>query len=188
MSDTSSYKSDAFVVFHTVRKCFRPLAFTHEFSEKGVVSFLDVRLFLYESHPCWMYYPRSNKPLLPFYFTCSKLIKRDIVSSCFITSLGKSCEHKMNDSFREQSERLTTAGYQTLVQGSAAEGLLRRSLSVVNVSPDGLTQDTQNFAGIPYMHRIARNLKKVTQCGNVKVVFSAPEKLRNLCKISSRTS
>lgn len=131
-----------------------------------------------------MYQPRGNKPILPFHSAHSKLVKRGIIKSCFTNALRKSCEHKMLESFQEQSVRLTMAGYPDHVQVSVAERLLRDLQSSGHTNAGQPARERQNFAVIPYMHKIAHNLKKVAQRVDVKVLFLAPQKLSSLCKMS----
>lgn len=163
---------------------FKDFELTHELSENCEIRFLDFKLFLNNGRTCWMYQPRGNKPVLPFHSAHFKLVKRGIAKSCFMNALRKSCVHKITESFVEQSSRLTSAGYPDHVQVSVAEGLLRelKAKGTDNAVPPVTAR--QAFAVVPYMHKIAHNLKKVAQRVNVKVVFTAPQKLSRLCKLS----
>lgn len=46
-------------------------------------------------------------------------------------------------------------------------------------------QTHPKYAVIPYLHNISHNLKKIAGRANIRVVFSAPEKLGKLCIVSN---
>lgn len=169
-------------VLPAIKQCLAPLEVTCELPQDGSIRFLDLRLFLSENHTCWWYEPRANKPLLSFASAHSKLIKRGIANLCFKNALTKSCHHKMASSFDTQSKRLNDAGYPILLQVSVAERILKESRKENR-------REVSAYSGckvgvIPYMHTVSHNLKKVAQRANVRVVFSAPKKLGELCKLT----
>lgn len=89
-------------VLATFSKCLEPLVITHELPVNGSIRFLDLRLYCHPTHTCWLYEPRSNKPLLSFSSAHSKLVKRGIINICFKNALNKSCFHLVKDSFKNQ--------------------------------------------------------------------------------------
>ena len=89
----------------------------------------------------------------------------------------------MSQSLFEQNERLLCAGYPKTVIVSVAEGVLRKFRKVVCPRPDA-GQVRQKVAVVPYMHRTAHGIGRVAKRVDVKVVYSAPEKLAKMCKLT----
>uniref|UniRef100_A0A6B0V920 Putative tick transposon n=1 Tax=Ixodes ricinus TaxID=34613 RepID=A0A6B0V920_IXORI len=176
--------------------CFAPLNFTFELPEHDSIRFLDLRLRFVDDHVCWVYEPRANKPPLPYSSAHSKLVKRNIVLSFLSNALRKSCWHALDESLGKQVGRLEAAGYPRQVIVSVAEGLHRKrkiesSLSdeqkADNQGKDKERRAKEKIAVIPYVHKISHNLKKVGQRSGVKVLFTAPNKLLALCRLSCPT-
>lgn len=75
------------------------LKFLFEEPNEGVIQFLDLSLSFKEKQVCWSFRPRSRKAILDYRSAHSKIVKRGIAVSCLGTTLRKSCEHSMGDSF-----------------------------------------------------------------------------------------
>lgn len=155
------------------------MSFTHEIPAEGKLQFLDLTLTLSRSHVCWAYNPRSCRPLLPFDSAHSKTVKRAIASMCLESALQKSCVHAAPCSFYQQVQRLRSSGYSDPLLVATAESLLQK------VKGQGRRKATHKNDTrpevIPYIHKVAHNLKKVANRHNVPIVFSAPRKLSKLC-------
>ncbi|XP_075737707.1 uncharacterized protein LOC142777277 [Rhipicephalus microplus] len=179
--DSQNFQTISSDVLTVFRECLKPLVLTHESPTDNNLKFLDLKLLLDSRHVCWMYEPRSGKPLLPFSSAHSKLVKRGIANLCLVNALKKSCPHMVHHSFALQVERLTKAGYPAHVLVSVAEKL-------VTVLKRGDKPDKRNsvrksrLVVLPYVHDVSHRLKKIARDANVFVVFSAPEKLQRLCK------
>lgn len=87
VTDAGASVSKVLSIFHT---CLDPLVLTHETPSEGKLRFLDLAMFLKNSHVCWRYEPRCQKPLTPFASAHSKLVKRGIAKLCF-----KKCPRKI---------------------------------------------------------------------------------------------
>lgn len=181
--DKNAFEAETVETLTAFKECFGTLEVTHEIPVDNTIRFLDIRFVFLDDHICWCYEPRANKPLLPFHSAHSKLVKRSIVNLCFTNALKKSCEHLISSGFDQQVLRLLAAGYPKHILVAVAEGLLRKRCLVEN---DGsqLAREKGKVVVIPYIHRVSHNLKKVAMRSNVKVVFSAPNKLMDLCKLS----
>lgn len=128
-----------------------------------------------------LYHPHTNKPLLSFRSSRSKLVKRGIVKMCLTNALKKSCQHLINVSFTKQVKHLCDSEYPNHIIVSVAEGLLRQIQSKVS-SPVCPNIEKNRVAFIPYMHGSLHCLKKIAQRNNIPVAFSMPNKFSSLCK------
>ncbi|CAN7997046.1 unnamed protein product, partial [Ixodes hexagonus] len=155
------------------------LLFTHELPDNNQLQFLDINITINEQHACWMYRPRARKELLPFDSAHSKTVKRAIATSCLESALLKSCDHQVDASFKQQISRLEEAGFPCSVLVSIAETALQKMKG--RRRKDTTRQRTKRPEVIPYVHKLAHNLKKVANKYDVPVVFSAPKKLAGLC-------
>lgn len=126
-----------------------------------------------------MYSPRAKKELLPYESAHSKTVKRAIASLCLESALLKSCAHMAEASFNNQIERLRMAGFPCSVVCSVAETLLQKIKGKKKKSH--AKPGSRRPQVVPYIHRVAHNLKKVAGRYDVPVVFSAPKKLSGLC-------
>ncbi|XP_064470235.1 uncharacterized protein LOC135384986 [Ornithodoros turicata] len=169
-------------VLTSIQEALRPLETTQERMTNGSIKFLDLSLTFTEEHACWMYSPRGNKPLLPFSSAHSKLVKRSIINTCFRNAINKSCPHSMSHSMHQQAIRLEKSGYPTTLLTTVAESLLRKTSSRRQSDPE-LEDRTARTAVIPYIHKVSHKLKKMAGRADVRVVFSAPEKLIKLCRL-----
>ncbi|CAN8020541.1 unnamed protein product, partial [Ixodes persulcatus] len=173
-------------IFDTIQSTFfekgQGLKFTHELPVNTVLQFLDLRLSFFEHHTCWKYAPRSKKGLLPYDSAHSKIIKRGIVKNSLNAALKKSCVHSAGESFHDQVQRLQDSGYPSSILYDVAESI------ITSRGRQKIQRDTNiRPAVLPYIHRISHNLKKVASKFNVKVVLSAPDKLKKLCpKINNK--
>lgn len=180
--DLETFHSKVMQVLQIFRECLYPLVVTHEMPERDSIRFLDLKISFSENHTCWCYEPRSQKPVLPFSSAHSKLVKRGIVQSCFHNALERSCHHVLEASLLAQSERLEREGYPRTLLISVAEAMHRKRKRLgTDCNSDGTTAEKrEKVAVIPYMHSVSHRLKKIGQRLNVKVVFSAPDKLSQL--------
>lgn len=178
------FQTEAFKVLTKVRQCLAPLELTHELPDQGSIQFLDICLSFKDNHVCWCYEPRANKPLLPYNSAHSKLVKRGIVKLCFRNALNKSCPHLMKQSFDNQGVRLSQAGYPKQLLVSVAEALLKELKKGGNSEIEATPIEKRQTAVIPYVHKLSHNLKKIAERSKVRVVFSAPNKLRKLCRMT----
>lgn len=89
----------------------------------------------------------------------------------------------MSLSLIEQNGRLQRAGFPKAVIVSVAEGVLKKIRKDVIPRPE-TGQARQKIAVVPYMHRTAHSLGKIAKRVNVKAVYSAPEKLAKMCKMT----
>ncbi|CAN7984562.1 unnamed protein product, partial [Ixodes hexagonus] len=177
--DEEGFGAEVSSVLTTFSESLEPLILTHELPVNSSIRFLDLRLDFLDTHACWVYEPRSNKPLLPFSSAHSKLVKRGIVNMCFQNALDKSCPHQVNKGFNQQESRLRSAGYPSYLLTAVAETLLKKRPS--NSTSEG-RQVNKKVTVVPYLHGISHNLKKVGSRVGVEVVFSAPNKLAGLCR------
>nr|XP_054930737.1 uncharacterized protein LOC129386656 [Dermacentor andersoni]XP_054930738.1 uncharacterized protein LOC129386656 [Dermacentor andersoni] len=167
-------------VFH---KCDSGLVFTHEVPDKNELQFLDTRLNLTDTHVCWMYCPRSEKPILNFPSAHSKVVKNGIAFSVLFSALSKSCFHKTSKSFLTQLERLRAAGFREdairmTVQKLVKRVKLRAPSRMNNPEP---ADKKKKLVVIPYVHKLSHNLRNVAGRFDIKVVFSSPNKLIKIC-------
>lgn len=178
-------ESRALEVQTIVKDNFKPLIFTHELPVNQTIQFLDINLTFSPDHTCWMYHPRSDKPLLPYHSAHSKLVKRGIISMRFTNAIKKSCAHSMTKSLCQQSLRLSQSGYPVHVQISVAESLIKKTRTQTRDEPIAPANGRPKLVVIPYLHGVSHNLKKIAGRADIKVVFSAPNKLASLCKASN---
>ena len=158
------------------------LTFTNELPKYNSLQFLDLKLTILSDHVCCAYLPRCKKELLQYDSAHSKTLKRGIALGCLELALRRSCEHVMQDSFGNQLQRLSKAGFPRSVIGSVVESLLQK----VKASAAGAIRhleerDRVKPEVVPYIHRVSHNLKKVATRYGIPVVFSAPNKLAQLC-------
>lgn len=104
------------------------------------IRFLDLKLRFSPNHICWAHEPHASKPLLPFQWSHSKLVKRSMVRTCLWNALNKSCIHSIPESFSKQMDRLQ-AGYPKQQLSSATESFLQklRNKKVVFSAPNKLS-------------------------------------------------
>lgn len=182
--DSVSSLHDKVNILKAFRERGQGLQFTCEVpNEKNELQFLDLTLRFQDAHVCWLYAPRSAKPLLNFKSAHSKLVKNGIVTSCLHAAVAKSCFHATEESFRNQCDRLKTAGFPTAFLVSASERLLKKVNSNAQPTNQPATsqREQKRFAVIPYVHSISHRLKKVGGQYGVDVVFSSGNKLGSLC-------
>ncbi|CAN7998710.1 unnamed protein product, partial [Ixodes hexagonus] len=180
-SDERNFTSMVADVLDNFKVCMSPLEITHELPDERSLRFLDLRLLIFPYHVCWSYEPRGNKPLLPFNSAHSKLVKRSIVRLCLKSSLIKSCSHSIPTSFDGQVSRLKRAGYPISLLTSVAEKLINESRQDVCTQLKQRNKTTKPII-VPYIHNVSHGLKKIANRVQVEVIFSAPNKLRRLCK------
>ena len=156
----------------------RGLTFTCERPSDNSMQFLDLKLTFNNDHVCYMYNPRTKKSLLPYDSAHTKLVKRGIAMSCVKSALAKSCLHTTSDSLNNQLRRLDAAGFPSSLVNAVCESVLQ---GIKKKEPDQQKERDRRRPQIPYIHRFSHNLKKVTQRYDVKVVFSAPCKLGQIC-------
>lgn len=84
----------------------------------------------------------------------------------------------MHSSFGRQVERLVAAGFLTLLLVPVGQSLLNKVRGGPQCKKD---RSTKRPIVIPYLHQISYNLKKVAQSYGVPIVYSAPNKLAELC-------
>ncbi|CAN7980436.1 unnamed protein product [Ixodes pacificus] len=168
--------------FHaTFVKHSQGLRFTHELPTNSVLEFLDLQMTFQDNHLCWMYSPRSKKKLLRFDSAHPKLTKRGIVTNCLRAALNKSCQHSAGESFTIQIQRLQSSGYPESILTDVVENILMHEKI-----QDRSKEKRSRPAIVPYIHSISHTLKKVANRFDVRVVLSAPDKLKRLCpKINS---
>ena len=179
-SNCALLESDVADILHMTRDCFNPLNITHELPVDGKLRFLDLLLNFGAEHVCWRYDPRAGKPLLPFQSAHSKLVKRSVACFCVKNAVSKSCAHLMIEAVQLQSERLSQAGYPMHLQVSVAEGLLKKLVR----PPQARPSNTKKKVVIPYIRKVAHNLKRIAQKSHVPTAFSAPLKLASLCRLT----
>ncbi|CAN7996104.1 unnamed protein product [Ixodes hexagonus] len=165
-------------------RCAFGLSFTHETACSGRLQFLDLGLSFGEDHVCWAYEPRSKKGMLPYDSAHSKLVNRGIASTCLAASLKESCTHRMSDSFHAQLSRLEAAGFPPSVLLDVSETILKKIKNRSREDSEDNIRRAVRPAVLPYIHRLSHNLKKVAKRVDVKVVYSAPEKLAKMCKLT----
>ncbi|XP_065288624.1 uncharacterized protein [Dermacentor albipictus] len=174
-----TYLSTVGEVLNAFDKHALGLNFTHELPDANALQFLDLRLTFDENHVCWGYFPRAKKDLLPYDSAHSKTVKRAIASHCLESSLQKSCPHLMQTSFENQASRLVAAGFPHSVLIAVSETLLQKLKLGTRVKDD--RRKTDKPLVVPYLHKTSHSLKKVANRHGVSVVFSAPNKLAQLC-------
>lgn len=181
--DEKAFDQSVGAILDIFQKCLDPLDITHEKPEDGNMRFLDIALHSHPNHTCWSYEPRARKPLLPYQSAHSKLVKRGIVKMCIKNALEKSCVHALHSSFTQQVDRMEKAGYPRHVVVSVAETILKSYKSHHNLGERGCgTSECTKMktAVVPYVHGVSHGLKKIAKRVNVRVAFSAPQKLSRL--------
>lgn len=162
------------------------LDFTYEKPVNDAIQFLDINLKTGLSHTCWCYRTRGEKALLPYDSAHSKLIKRAIATSCMSQAIKKSCEHRVTESLSFQIDRLTKSGFTNQVLVSVAEKVLKTVVKKINKEKDSKKPKKRPIV-LQYIHKFSHRLKKVGTRHDVPVVFSAPKKLKMLCKMTNKT-
>lgn len=155
------------------------MTFTLEKPQGTLIQFLDLELDFTPDHVCYMYKPRTKKSLLPFISAHSKLVKRGIATNCLQAALVKSCQHKAEESFRNQTVRLNDAGFPVAFVINVCETLLQKVKGKDKRTKTH--EERKKTYVIPYLHRISHNVKKVAARYQVNVLFSAPCKLSKIC-------
>lgn len=114
-----------------ILKAFKRHAFRLTFMSKALnertIQFLDLLLKFEQNHVCWLYSPRSKKPLLNSSSARSRIAKYGIVVNCLRSAIlfcFQSCFHLIESSFGEQLVGPKNAGYGDGVIGSACLQLL----------------------------------------------------------------
>lgn len=182
-SDAQPAANAVFDVFVAELSCFE---LTTEHPSDNKLRFLDLELAFSDSHVCWRYAPRSQKSLLPFSSAHSKIVKRGIATACMKAALSRSCDHQVDESFLSQVARLKLAGFPATLLANIAESLLAGLKNKRSVAIQSETNSQQKVAVIPYVHKVAHNLKKVVGRAGVKLLFSAQNKLGSLCQKVNR--
>lgn len=158
------------------------LKFTSEIPSEDRLQYLDVLVKFEPNHVCWSYSPRAGKPLLNYASDHSRLVKNGIVVACFRAALLKSCCHSVDQAFRLQVSRLQEAGYPLSVLRASCERVLKTLRHNTQVVAEGeQAEDRPKISVIPYVHGLSHRLKKVAQNFEVKVVFSAKNKISSVC-------
>lgn len=168
-------------VYSEFLKCLKPMVLTHEVPVDDFIRFLDLSLHFTSSHVCWAFEPRGQKPILPYSSAHSKLVKRALVHSLFRNAVEKTCEHRMEQSFQNQVDRLEKAGYPPDVLVSVAE----KQQKELRQKKRGETKEDKKkrkLAVVPYLHEVSHNLRRIGKHAGVEVVFSAPNRLSSLVK------
>uniref|UniRef100_A0A131Z227 Tick transposon n=1 Tax=Rhipicephalus appendiculatus TaxID=34631 RepID=A0A131Z227_RHIAP len=163
-----------------------PLELTTEYPSDNRLRFLDLELSFSNNHVCWGYAPRSQKSLLPFSSAHSKIVKRGIARACMKAALERSCDHQVEASFSSQVARLKLAGFPKTLLTSIAESLVSGFKNKCSTAVQSATPPQQSVAVIPYVHKVAHNLKKVVSRAGVRLLFSARNKLGSLCQQVNR--
>lgn len=166
------------------------LSFTFEALKEGCIQYLDLSVRFGSGKICWMYAPRSVKPLLPFSSGHTKLVKNEIALSCLRSAVTKSCVHLMENSFKEQVRKLRQAGFPEAVLSWACEKLVKlvKSGTKKEVAEE-VAETKRNIAVIPNVHGITHRLKRVGSRYGVQVAITARNKLRSICaRVASRAS
>uniref|UniRef100_A0A6G5AA22 Putative tick transposon n=1 Tax=Rhipicephalus microplus TaxID=6941 RepID=A0A6G5AA22_RHIMP len=115
----------------------------------------------------------------------SKLVKNGIITNCFRSALVKSCFHTVHASFHEQVSRLQDEGYPFSVMLAVGTRLLKklRRETAPCLETGGMTGSSSKVVAVPYVHRLSHRLKKVAGKYDVKVVFSAKNKIGGVCAL-----
>lgn len=181
-----SFQADVTQALLVFQRLFEPLVLTHELPTNDTIRFLDLSITCTRDHICWTYDPRGKKSVLPFNSAHSKLVKRSIINLCLTNALQKSCPHTMERSFYQQTARLKESGYPEQIIISVAERIYRevKSKSKGSMKASAESQQKRNLVVVPYLHSISHNLKRIGKKVKLRVLFSAPEKLSKLCKLT----
>lgn len=157
------------------------LRFTYEVPNNGCIQFLDLSIFFGGSHVCWMYAPRSVKPIIDFRSGISKIVKNGVAMACLRASLKKSCPHRMNESFSRQIERLRQSRFPERHLAVLSERILQKMKMEARGGSQVRQKEGKPFVSIPYVHGVSHRLKKVGNRFGCSVVFSAADKLGRVC-------
>ncbi|XP_077564343.1 uncharacterized protein LOC144179781 [Haemaphysalis longicornis] len=130
----------------------------------SVSGFLELLSFYLRS----TYIEYDGKPCLQREGTCIGSCIAPILSDLFLSKLDNG-----------------VAGFFDKMKISVAESLLKKIRAATREEPITATNSRPKFAVIPYLHGVSHNLKKIGGRANIKVVFSAPDKLTKLCKASN---
>lgn len=103
-----------------------PLEFNYELPSGNSFRFLDLTHCLRSNRLCWLFSPRSGKPLLPLHSARSKLVRMGIIIVCMVNALKRSCPHSMQFSLKAQAERFLSAGYSNALISGVAEKILKQ--------------------------------------------------------------
>ncbi|CAN8022615.1 unnamed protein product [Ixodes persulcatus] len=175
------------LVLDAFEKCGGGLRFTCEEPKEGAQQFLDLTMYPGDNTICWTFCPRSKKAILDFKSSHSKVVKRSIAVSCLGSVLKKSCVHKMTEGFRKQIGRLKESGFPLTLLAEVASSLLKGALTHQNhifskgVERTRPEREKKRVVVVPYLHRVSHNLKQVGGRYEIPVVFSAPQKIGQIC-------
>ncbi|CAN7942713.1 unnamed protein product [Ixodes hexagonus] len=165
-------------VLASFEKCGGGLRFTCEEPNEGALQFLDLTMYLGDKTICWTFSPRSRKAILDFRSSHSKVVKRAIAMSCLGSALKKSCAHKMSEGFGRQIGRLKESGFPLALLAEVASTLLKKAKGVERAKAQ---KERKRMVVVPYLHRVSHNLKQVGGRYGIPVVFSAPQKIGQIC-------
>lgn len=148
-----------------------------------MLQYLDTKLTFQSDHVCWSYSPRAGKPLLSYASDHSQLVKNGIVEVCLRSALLKLCCYAMNDRhFRTKTpfaERLLSAKcFACIVWPVAPEIKQEKQHTTVESRP---REERSKVSLKPYVHGLSHRIKKVAENYDVKVVFSAQNKIGSVC-------
>lgn len=88
----------------------------------------------------------------------------------------------MQASFCNKLERLSKAGFALFVVSSVVESLLHKfKASAATANAHSKQRKWMKPEVVPFAHRVNHNLKKVATRYGIPIVFSAPNKLAQLC-------
>lgn len=178
------FKQTITAVIQLFHKSGFGLQFTHEVPSNSQLQFLDVKVYLTNTHVCWEYSPRSEKPILNFNSAHSKIVKNGIAFSCLFAALSKSCFHQVSKSFLTQLTQLRMAGFPENVLCGTTKKLVRRIKELASVGPgdgESCEKKKKKVVVIPYQHKLSHGLRNVAGRFGVNVVFSAPNKMGKIC-------
>ncbi|CAN7992159.1 unnamed protein product [Ixodes hexagonus] len=99
--------------------------------------------------------------------------------------MKKSCHHILGDSFMLQTERLKKAGYPSAPLSDIADTMIKK---VKGIQSTIHTVERKRPVVNSYLHKISHNLKNVGNCYGFPVVFSAPQKMNQIClRVNAKT-
>ncbi|CAN7988012.1 unnamed protein product [Ixodes hexagonus] len=154
-------------VLASFEKCGEGLRFTCEEPNEGALQFLDLTMYLGDKTMCWTFSPRSRKAILDF-------------RSGVVPWVGpqKSCAHKMSEGFGRQIGRLEESGFSLAHLAEVASTLLKKAKGVERAKAQ---KERKRMVVVPYLHRVSHNLRQVGGRYGIPVVFSAPQKIGQIC-------
>ncbi|CAN7999537.1 unnamed protein product, partial [Ixodes pacificus] len=162
------------------QKVHSGLEFTFEQPERRRLQFLDIEMAFGDEHTCWMYKTRGAKGILPYDSGHTKLVKRSVASGCVWQAMKKSCHHRISEGLQRQISRLQASGYPEPLLVAVAEKCIATLRG--NNKPKEKDPVKKPMVVMPYIHKFSHRLKKIAETHEIKVVLSAPFKLKGLCK------